>query len=312
MTALQLKLLCPPPAKLKHGCGFIMLDGSLQYQNYGTETAFEKEDTQKRGEMARQLQEQLRRVMPSLAKHHLEELTHTVREEYCRRYAHSKNLKYGNLNKGFTEQELQAFFMAIENDEFKLLFEFMANLGFRIGEVVKINLKDINFESREIRLRSEKSRKLDSLIIPIPLFQETIQYAKLYSEQIKQNDGYLFFRDSAYSNRSEAWIEPNYVRKKFREYVRLAGLDETYGISEEHQVRATRTLHRLTSHSLRHYAISRFSRRTNGNLVLTSRFARHSSPNTTMIYIHSDKKEVFDVIDAISANDSTLKTELIK
>jgi integrase len=276
--------------------------------------AFEKDGNQKSGEMARQVQEMLKLAMPQLAKHHLEELTTQIRAYYCSRYAHSKNLKYGNLNKGFTEQELQAFFFAIDNDEFKLIFEYMANLGFRIGEVVKVNIADINFETREIRLKSEKSRKLDSLIIPIPLFQETEQYAKLYEEQIKQNDGYLFFRDANRSKRPEPWIEPNYVRKKFREYVRLASLDETYGTSDEHESnRATRTLHRLTSHSLRHFAISRFSRKTNGNLVLTSKFARHSNPNTTMIYIHSDKKELFDVIDSISANDITdLKRELIK
>ena len=37
--------------------------------------------------------------------------------------------KYGSLNKGFSEQEVQAFFKVINNDKFRLLFGFQAQLG---------------------------------------------------------------------------------------------------------------------------------------------------------------------------------------
>ncbi len=86
------------------------------------------------------------------------------------------------------------------------------------------------------------------------------------------------------------------------------GLDEVYDTREESEFkRVVRKLHILTTHSLRYYAITRFARKTNGNLVLTSRFARHSSSNTTMTYIHSDKKELYAAIDQIASDDKKVR-----
>ena len=66
---------------------------------------------------------------------------------------------------------------------------------------------------------------------------------------------------------------------------------------ESSQGRSVRQLHRLTTHSLRHYAITAFAKQINGNLVLTSRFARHSDPSTTMTYISTRKEELYSEID---------------
>ena len=88
------------------------------------------------------------------------------------------------------------------------------------------------------------------------------------------------------------------MRNRFRHYVRLAGLDEVYDTSDEtNPSRSIKHLHRLTTHSLRHYAITSFVKQTNGNLVLTSRFARHSDPSTTMTYINTRKEELYKEID---------------
>ena len=115
-----------------------------------------------------------------------------------------------------------------------------------------------------------------------------------------------------HSSRKEHYLEQNYIRKVFREYVELAELDEVYDTSEESN-RKARKLHLLTTHSLRHYAITRFARQTNGNVVLASRFARHSDPNTTMRYIHTDKRELYNAIDEINTGDiEILKKKLTK
>ncbi|MDE1849889.1 MAG: hypothetical protein KGI00_04135, partial [Candidatus Micrarchaeota archaeon] len=63
------------------------------------------------------------------------------------------------------------------------------------------------------------------------------------------------------------YVECNYIRRVFREYVEKSGLDEMYDVSEER----------------------------NGNVVLTSRFARHRDMGTTSRYINTDKKEIYDV-----------------
>jgi integrase len=89
------------------------------------------------------------------------------------------------------------------------------------------------------------------------------------------------------------------VRNVFREVVQQADLNQTYATSEEmYSAHMPRPLHRLTTHSLRHYAITRFAKSTNGNVVLASRFVRHASPSTTMRYIAKDKDELYKNMDS--------------
>jgi integrase len=58
-----------------------------------------------------------------------------------------------------------------------------------------------------------------------------------------------------------------------------------------------RPLYRITTHSLRHYAITKFAKATNGNVVLTSRFARHASPIITMRHIAKDNIQLYSEIE---------------
>ena len=91
-----------------------------------------------------------------------------------------------------------------------------------------------------------------------------------------------------------------------------SGLDSIYDYSEEDGKR-NRALHRLTTHSLRHYAITHFAKATNGNIVQTCRFARHAKPETTMRYISRDNEELYKSIDfAFSNRLSELKKLLPK
>lgn len=46
-----------------------------------------------------------------------------------------------------------------------------------------------------------------------------------------------------------------------------------------------------------------FVRQANGNLILTSRFARHVDPSTTSIYISTSKEEVYEVIDSMALDE---------
>jgi integrase len=194
---------------------------------------------------------------------------------------------------------VQLFFKNIDNDKFRLLFSYQAQLGLRIGEVVKINIRDIDFQSRELTLKTEKSKVMNTLLIPIPLFRFTIEFIKANDAKIGQAGGFIFFKeDGKYSHREEPYLCSDYIRKNFRLYVQRAGLDKTYDFSDESNYdRTPRSLHRLTTHSLRHYAITSFARQTNGNVVLTSKFARHRSPGVTMTYISTTKQELYKEID---------------
>lgn len=242
-------------------------------------------------------------LMPKLGKHKIRELRKCV-DSYMKQRFQMKNKipKYGSLNKGFTELQLQTFLHAVDKPKYNLLFSYMAFLGLRIGEAVKVNIKDIDFQSREIRIHSEKTHVLDVLIVPLHLFQQTEAFVNQYRKQIENAQGYLFFKDLERGKRVEPYVESNYVRKLFTEYAKDAGLREVYDVTEEADGRVKRRLFLLTTHSLRHYAISHFARQTNGNLILTSKFARHLAPSTTTTYIHTEKEELYREIEKAFSN----------
>jgi integrase len=192
------------------------------------------------------------------------------------------------MNKGFTEEELERFFNVIDDPKSHLLFSFMAVMGLRIGEAVRIHIKDINLRTRELRIFTEKSKKTDYSLIPIKLFDTVISYIDSYQDDIPMAKGFVFFSfdQMRKTAETEPHITPETARKLFHCYIKKAKLDEIYGYSAG---AVAKPLYRLTPHSLRHYAITNFARKNNGNLMLASRFARHSKVSTTMIYIHSEK-----------------------
>ena len=114
--------------------------------------------------------------------------------------------KYGSLNKGFSEQEVQAFFKVIENDKFHLLFGYQAQLGLRIGEAVKVNVKDIKFETRELIVKTEKAHVIDTMLIPIPLSRQTVEFINRNEKAITQAGGYVFFAELGHSLRGEPFL----------------------------------------------------------------------------------------------------------
>ena len=243
------------------------------------------------------LKAELSRILTNLAKHQIEEIRTLVHQTYVKRFKRSRIPKYGNLNKGFTDYELQKFFKVIDNDKFRLLFSYQAQLGLRIGEAVKLNIKDINLQTRELTLKTEKARVIDTLLIPVQLFKQTLDFLNSNIKQIEKAQGYIFFKDCSSASKLP-YLKMDYVRNRFRYYVEQADIDQVYDISDEsYQNHVPRRLHRLTTHSLRHYAITSFSKQTNGNIVLTSRFARHADTSTTMVYVSTKKEELYKEID---------------
>ena len=146
-------------------------------------------------------------------------------------------------------------------------------------------------------VKTEKAMTLDTLLIPAPLFQATLDFISGNTEAIEKAEGSIFFKEEGKSRTEEHFVAENYVRNRFRYYAEKAGLSEVYDQSDELKDRAPRSLHRLTMHSLRHYAITKFAEQTNGNVFLTSKLARHTKPATTMIYISTNKKALYDGID---------------
>jgi len=212
------------------------------------------------------------------------------------RFLRSKKPKYGSMNKGFTDEELERFMGVVDCPKMHLLFSFQAVLGLRIGEAIRVNIKDINLRTRELRIFSEKSSRTDYLLIPETLFDSTLAYISNYEQEISASQGFLFFslEPCRRTRKTLPHLTTQTVRTLFHEYVRKAGLEEIYGYSSGAK---PKPLFRLSPHSLRHYAITNFCRKNGGNVALASRFARHANLQVTMGYIHTAKDELYESIE---------------
>ena len=161
------------------------------------------------------------------------ELKSRVHKVYVKRFKQKQSEpKYGSINKGFTELELQRFLRSVPNDKFRLLFKYQAFLGLRIGEVCKLQIGKIDFKKRELTIFSKKRQKPDRMIIPHESYLDTIEFIKSNMDAIKSSDEYLFFKDHG-SHSKEVHIDVNYTRKIFRQAVLKAGLDSTYAYADE-------------------------------------------------------------------------------
>lgn len=257
------------------------------------------------------IEAELSELLPHVSKHRIEELQRVIAKHFVKRFASKhRKAKYGNISKCFTDSEIQAFFKAIKDEKMHLLFMFQAQLAMRIGEVVQLNLKDLNLETRELLIHTEKEGAgvVDSLIVPMDLFNETLEFIRGHSAQIEKAQGFVFYANESKTRRKGLYLEKNGVRASFRKACIKAGLTQVYSVTDESiEGRSVRKLHRLTTHSLRHYAITRFAKQSNGNLILTSRFARHRSPNTTMTYVAKDKEKLYETIEQTSALNDVIK-----
>ncbi len=253
--------------------------------------------------------EEFEKNLQYLSKARIEQLTTTLRHYYMTKYHKGKRRipKYGNLDKNFSDEQINRFFRAIDDNRFFLLFKYQSIEGLRIGEAVRLNLSNFDLKNKQLVLRSLKSGRLDVLKIQEALFSLTLKYIREHKAEIERAKGYLFFADSKKQSygRVEPYVNENYARNRFRLYKERAGLNDgdIYDVSEEQNGRSVRKLHLLSTHSLRHFAISKVAKATNGNLVITSRFARHSDPATTMIYVSDDKKALADALESISISD---------
>lgn len=218
----------------------------------------------------------------TLTKHRLDSLRKKVLLELKARYYKSRGTKYGQLNKGFTEEELQWFLRQVTSKRAKLIFLLMANLGLRIHEACSLRTEDVDLVTRRVWVRSQKES------YPTMLFLHDGILAAL-QEHLNDHEGEWVF--PAKQAGKFPYCSPDWARNQFSIARAAAGLDFTYSKSRPGGVHGSieRRLHRLTTHSLRHYFIRKVHQ---GDLRLTQRLARHKDVRNTTGYIYVSQEEM--------------------
>jgi len=202
------------------------------------------------------------------------------------------------LCRNFTDEELYRFFEVIDDDKCRMCFQFMAFMGLRIGEAVRVNAGNINWKNRRFLIENIKARRVNHMFLHDLILDLLVTYMNKYRAKIRKYNGHLIFSENRAVNRE--YISDDYMRKCFRWYCEDAGLDDIYAKipSVGQQVGKTRRLHRLTTHSLRHWFITKIWRMSK-DPVLTQKLARHQNFQITENYINLDREDEIQTLQKL-------------
>jgi len=141
--------------------------------------------------------------------------------------------RFGEVIRYLTMEELKLFFDNIDNYKHKLMFEVMYELGCRVGEFVKIQIRHVNFGRSAIFFPAQNTKTKYARLSYLPTgltneIKSTLKQQKRMTkrdETIKNPDAYLF-------HPGRRWNTPyteNRIRQIFQHYIDKAGLQQMYG-----------------------------------------------------------------------------------
>lgn len=197
-----------------------------------------------------------------------------VLEGNRRFYYVERPFKERTLPTVLSEQEVQAILHRIDNLKHKCLLLVLYSAGLRVGELLKLELGDVDSDRMQIHVRQAKGKK-DRITL---LSSKTWQYLQACLG-IYVPRQYLFEGEpgKAYSLSS--------VRAIYQEAIRKAGIQK-----------------RVTLHTLRHsFATHLLERGTDLRYIQT--LLGHNSPKTTEIYTHISTKALSQVISPLDHLD---------
>lgn len=250
----------------------------------------------------------------SLSKKRLVNLITALSDMRKKKYLRRRDKRYGNLNKGFTDEELVKFLKACRHTKAKIAFMMQAFLGLRVGEVVKVKAEDVDFCKNRIRIFTEKANTVDFLYLHRAIRGVLYDWVGKNQDEIAAHSGYIFYSENMAENREH--ISDNWLRKEFRDVCKLCGLDEWYAEADDdkHPFFKThnrhRKLHRLTTHSLRHYFITKVYKRSN-NMKHTQKLARHTDIQSTQVYIYTNPEELENTLREVFEKPLTTTKQYI-
>jgi integrase len=202
-----------------------------------------------------------------------------TRNRRSRRYE-----RFGEIIRYLTIEELQHFFDSVDNYHHKLIFEVIYELGCRVGEFVKIQIKHLNFSRSTVFFPAEntKTKFARTSYLPKGLMNEIRSMLKQRGivskrkDRVRKADAYLF-------HPGRRWNTPyteNRIRQIFQRYVTKAGLQQVYGKDTY-----GRNLKMFTVHSLRHSHIMHYVVDRKVPLPIVQKQVGHRSLKTTSVYL---------------------------
>lgn len=151
------------------------------------------------------------------------------------------------------------------NDRIASCLVLEANLGLRIGDVLKLRMEDIVKDGARYRLdiNEEKTGKKRVFTVPYPVYQ----FVRVYCMENHIGDGDIIFP-----------VSERAVQKHLKKVTDYLGYEN------------------IGTHSFRKFFATEIYQNNNYNIVLVQKLLQHGSPVTTQKYIGVSEKEVEDAL----------------
>jgi len=199
--------------------------------------------------------------------------------------------RFGEVIRYLTMEELKLFFDGIDNYRHKLMFEVMYELGCRVGEFIRIQIKHINFGRSAIFFPAQNTKTKYARLSYLPAgltneIKSLLKQQKLMTQRddrIKNADAYLF-------HPGRRWNTPyteNRIRQLFQQYIDRAGLQQIYGTDS-----LGRNLRMFTVHSLRHAHVMHYAVDRGVALPIVQKQVGHRSLKTTSVYLSPSTEKI--------------------
>jgi integrase/recombinase XerD len=177
------------------------------------------------------------------------------------------------------ESEVQSILSLARNLRYKLLYTLIYSSGLRISEALNLKLPDIDYNRKQIHIRSSKNGH-DRYSI---LSEKAIYLLKFYINRYTPMT-YLFFvlRDKSRK------MPKRQCQQVFKDLVKAANITKNVHV---HTLR-----HSFATHLLEH----------NTNIFYIMKLLGHSSIQSTMTYLHLQKFDSLDVHSPLDLSSITL------
>ena len=164
------------------------------------------------------------------------------------------------LPKILSEEELNVFFDACENYEYKTIFMLIYGSGLRISEATNLRIEDVDSKEMRLFVRNGKGERERSTVVPKTSLEMLRKYYQMY--KTKHPEGYMFLNEEG----NPLTVER--LRVFFRRYRRKAKISEDFIV-----------------HSLRHSFATKLVEE-GVPLVQVKELLGHSCIRSTMTYVH--------------------------
>jgi integrase/recombinase XerD len=172
-----------------------------------------------------------------------------------------------------SQEEVLKIFDSVDNLKHKTLLMLVYSAGLRVGESVRLELKDIDPGRKLIHLRSAKGKKDRYTLLSEAMISQLGEYESVYHP-----DGFLFRGAEGKSHLSERSAE-----KVFEQALVRAGIRK-----------------HATIHTLRH-SFATHLLEAGTDLRFIQELLGHSSSKTTEIYTHVSKKSLGNIQNPLDA-----------